>query len=230
MLIYPFSAPIILNSAIFVEYGGKTGSFTQAQLNSSFLLAEMQASKYIGTLLLPSIVTGTYPYMGRNRIATDYGYVHQLYSVNVLSKSGICGNCDLTSREGCGYIYEDTFGYIDFKVLSSICSGCAGSPYPYQIQFVYQAGLPTGVANFPGILEALTIASQIDLNEKEPGMVGMNEGVGDVGIQSFRVMDYAETRRMSSLKRTVFGSSAKANRAANLIDGSVRKARRVLML
>lgn len=239
MLIYPFSAPIILNNSIFGEYGGKTGTFTQAQLNSSYLLAEQQVSQYIGTFLLPVIVTGTYGFESRDRLITDYGYVHRLLAVNVLSKKN-CTTCDLQENDGCGYIWDDTFGYVDFKQIASTCGSCCGGwgygygwyhvNRPYQIQVVYEAGLPTGTANMPGILEALTIMAQIDLNEKEPGLVGVNEGSGDVGIERFSSMDYSETRRSSSLKRTGLGDSPRANRAARLISNSVKLARRVLRM
>lgn len=235
MQIYPFTQPIILTDNIFLDYGGKTGTFTPAQRQSSYLVAEMQASNYIGTLLLPTNVTGTFPFMGKRRIATDYGYVHQLYDVNVFSKSGLCGTCSLTDNGGCGYIYEDTFGYIDVRQSLSIC-GIAwdGSPlyyvnYPYQIQISYQAGLPTGTANLPPVLEALTILAQIDLNEKDPGNSGMNEGTGDVSIQEFRSLDYFEKRGEHSLVQTALGGSAKAMRARKLLDMAIKKARKVLL-
>lgn len=237
MVIYPFSAPIILTDSLYSQYGGLgTGSFTQAQLQSSYWLAEMQVTAYIGTPLLPVIVTGTYAYMGHQRIPTDYGYVHRLLNVNVLSKKD-WRTCDLQSNDGCGYIYDDTYGYIDFKQISTILGlsyhGYPFSPYvayetPYQIQISYEAGLPTGTANQPGILEALTILAQIDLNEKSPGVVGQNEGAGDVAIQQFRSLDYTEVRGAHSLVKTALGESPKAMRAKRLIDMSIRKARRAL--
>ena len=177
--------------------------------------------------------------MDSQRIATDYGYVHRLLSVIVLSKNGLDSQCDLLSNDGCGYIFDDTFGYIDFKQVAAVCGlslfGYPYAPYPaynypYQIKIAYEAGLPTGMASQPGILEALAIMAQIDLNEKQPGLVAMNEGVADVGIQEFRVLDYSEKRRDSSLKRTALGSSAKANRAAQLIDISLTKARRAIRI
>lgn len=239
MVIYPFGAPIILTDALYSQYGGLgTGSFTQAQLQSSYWLAEMQATAYIGAPLLPVIVTGTYAYTGKRRIPTDYGYVHRLLSVNVLSKKDWL-TCDLQSNDGCGYIYDDTFGYIDFKQISAVVGlsyyGYPFSPYvayetPYQIQISYEAGLPTGVANQPGILEALTILAQIDLNEKSPGTVGQNEGAGDIAIQQFRSLDYSEVRAEHSLIRTALGESPRAMRAKRLIDISIKKARRVLLI
>lgn len=239
MVIYPFSGPIILNNQNFIDYGGQTGTFSNTSLQNSYWLAEMSVSAYIGTLLLPHIVTGTYPVMHSSRVKVDYGYVSEILSVNVLSREK-ASNCDLTVREGCGYIYEDTFGYIDFKRLTSICS-CnwwwLGSPYPsynvgypsYQVQIAYKAGLPTGTANQPGILEALTILAQIDLNEKIPGLVGMNESPGDAPLTRFRSIDYAEGRKISMFIRTNMGQSSKVMRAKQLIDMSITKARGVLL-
>lgn len=239
MVIYPYTYPLILNDTVFTSYGGKTGTFSSAQRQSSYLIAEMQVSNYIGTLLLPTNVTGTYPYMGKMRIATDYGYVSNLYNVNVLSKGFLSSTCDLVSNQGCGYIYEDTYGYIDFKQVALICGlsfqgGWGGSAIvvpniPYQIQISYQAGLPTGTANQPTFLEALTILAQIDLNEKDPGNSGVNETSGDVGVQSFKSLDYHEVRADHALVKTALGDSAKSQRAKKLIDLTIRKARRVLL-
>lgn len=250
MQIYPFSAPIILTDAIYLAYGGRTGTFSAAQLQSSYWLAEMQVSKHIGTLLLPTIVTGTFPYTGQKRIATDYGYVSNILDVNILSVNGFSISCDLISNKGCVFIYEDTFGYLDVRqVLTSSNLGYPAvyplaypifplfNPYtftnPYQFQITYQAGLPTGTANMPGILEALVILAQMDLNEKDPGNAGMNEGVGTVGITEFAdvgTRGYREVRKQGDLKRTIFGSSPKANYAARLIDATIRKARPLLRM
>ena len=237
MLIYPFNGPIILNNTNFSQYGGVgTGSFSSFQLQSAYWLAEMQATSYIGAPLLPVIVTGTYVYQGKQRIPTDYGYVQQLLSVNVLSKQG-WANCNLQVNEGCGYIFEDTFGYIDFRQVASVCGlaywGFPFSPYialnyPYQIQIAYQTGLPTGTANQPGIMRALTILAQIELNDAFPGQVGMNESVGGVGVQEFRSLDYFEKRAEHALVKSALGDSAEAQRAKKMIDMSIKKARRVL--
>lgn len=230
MVIFPYSSPIILNNQIFTENGGATGSFTHAQLQSSYLVSEILMTSYIGTLLLPIIITGTMNYMGTSRLVTDYGYVHQIYDVTVKSKAnGI--DCTLRSDTGCAFIYDDTFGYIDFRRVASYCNcGYLGAYPPYQISVSYQAGLPTGTANLAPMTEALTILAQIDLNEKIPGLVGMNEGVGDVGIQKFSSMDdYHEERAKSALIRTNLGSSAKAMYAKRLVDAVIKKARKPLL-
>ena len=226
MVLYPHQNAIILNDSVFVQNGGLTGTFSSAQLQSSYWLAEMQISSYIGTLLLPTVVTGTFGYAGINRLATDYGYVHQILSVNIQSQqNGV--DCTLRDTSGCAFIFNDTFGYIDFRQATSFC-GCGGHVYPYLIHVAYQAGLPSGTANQPGVLEALTIVAQIDLNERFPGTVGVNEGVGDVAIQEFRSIDYSEKRGDHSLIRTALGESPKAMRAKRILDLSIRKARRVL--
>ncbi len=253
MVIYPFTQAVILNDALFSEYGGRgTGSFTSSQLAASYWLAEMQVSKYIGTLLLPQVVTGTYAYQGTQRIVTDYGYVSRLLSVQIYSQDGYSSSCDLNQTASCGYVYDDTFGYIDVKQAMNACgfaySGYFGTPYPsfpptspqtygmsspYKIGIAYEAGLPTGAASFPGVLEALTVIAQINLNEKSPGLVGVNEGVGDVGIVEYTDLGsrgYREARKSGDLKRTIFGSSPRAAYAARLLDASVIKARPALRL
>lgn len=230
MVIYPFSSSIILTRNLFVRYGGSVGSFSDEQLSDSFLTAEILATSYIGTPLLPVIITGSMNYMGTSRLVTDYGYVHQIYTVTVQSKAnGI--DCTLRSDTGCAFIYDDTFGYIDFRRVASYCNcGYMGAYPPYQILVAYQAGLPTGTANLSPVVQALTILAQIDLNEKIPGMAGMNEGVGDVGIQKFSSMDdYHEERAKSALVNTNLGSSAKAMYAKRLIDGAIKRARKPLL-
>lgn len=238
MQLYPFQTPIILTDALFSLNGGQgTGTFNSYQLQSAYMIAEMQVTNYIGAPLLPVNLTGTYPFMHQMRISTDYGYVSQLLNVNILTKTA-SNSCSLQNNDGCGYIYSDTFGYIDFRRVSFLCGwawwGSLYSPYiidqsPYQIELTYTAGLPTGTANQPGILRALTILAQIELNDAFPGMVGQNESVGAVGVQEFKsMMDYWEKRADHALVKTALGDDAMSQRAKKLIDMSVKKARKVL--
>lgn len=238
MQIYPFTSPIILNDVNYSQYGGNgTGSFSSSILQNAYWMAEMQATAYIGAPLLPVIVTGTFPFMHQNRIATDYGYVHRILGVSVLTRQG-CNDCGMTSNDGCGYVYQDTFGYVDFRQLQSICGwswwGYPFAPYilsyaPYEVQITYETGLPTGTATQPGILRALTILAQANLNDMFPGIVGQNESVGMVGIQSFKSLDYSEERAKTALVKTALGDDAQSQRAKKLIDMSIRKARKVLL-
>lgn len=222
MITYPHQSAIILDDTIFNLYGGQNGSFSQQQRNAAYWLAEKQATNYMGTLLLPTAVTGTFGYAPR--IITDYGYVHQILDANILSANG-WQSCSLAQNSACAWIWDDTYGYLDTSCLISYCN-CAGYIIPYQFQVAYQAGLPTGTANQPDILLALTMAATITLNEMT--FPSMNEGVGDVGITEFSSLDYKEVR--VRFKQTVFGSSAKAAKIASLLDGAVKKARPTLML
>lgn len=203
-------------------YGGQTGSFSVGQRSAAYLIAEQQASNYIGSLLLPTIVTGTWGYA--SRIVTDYGYVSRVYSVGILG-AGSSVNCALDSNSGCAFVWEDTYGYLDIGCVFNYCN-CGGVSAPYQIQVAYQAGLPTGVASQPAVLLALTMAAQISLNEMI--FPSQNESTGDVGVQEFSSLDYREVR--VKMRRTVFGTSAKAEKIANLLDGAIRKARPALVL
>lgn len=236
---YPFSSPIILNDDIFSQFGGQgTGTFPSATLQAAYQMAEIQVTDYIGAPLLPIAVTGTYPFMHQNRIATDYGYVSQLLGVSILTKQN-CNDCGLTiNSNACGYVYQDTYGYVDFRQLATVCGwswwGFPYSPYvltyaPYQIQFAYITGLPTGTASQPTILRALTIVAQTNLNDMFPGVVGQNESVGAVGIQEYHSLDYFEKRAEHALIKTALGDDAMSQRAKKLIDSTVKRARKVLL-
>jgi len=222
MLIYPYSTPLILTEDIYVEYGGQTGTSTATQRQNAFLIAEQRASKYIGTFLLPTIVTGTYPYNSSNFIVTDYGYVSQILSANVLSLQGST-TCELKSDSGCAYIFEDTFGYLNYSCVQSLCN-CAVYQSPYQFQIAYEAGLPTGTANQAGILQALTIVANIGLGQ----VAGGCGSDGDVGITEWSSMDYKEKRKDWPV--TSLGASAKAGYAADLIKATIRLVRPAITL
>ena len=232
--IYPFSTPIILNDVIFSMYGGKgTGTFTNAQLQAAYQIAEQETVNYIGTFLLPTIVTGTYSSVPTHihRIATDYGYVSRILSVTVKTQKVTQANgCELVDNDGCAFIYNDTFGYLDVHQLQSQC-GCASWPNdPYLYQIAYEAGLPTGTANLPSMLLAMTMVAQITLNEMFPGLVGQNESTGDAGIQEYESFGYHERRTAHALTRTAFGGSAQSSKAAQLIRSCIKLARKSLRI
>ena len=224
MITYPYTDPIILTDSILIVYGGQIGDSTVAQRKNAYLIAEQRATKYIGTFLLPTIVTGTYPYNSSHFIVTDYGYVSSILSAKVFSTQG-SSTCTLASDSGCAYIFEDTFGYLNYSCVQSVCN-CAQWQSPYQFQVAYQAGLPTGTANQPGILHALTIVAELALNEIV--FPRQNETAGDRGITEWKSLDYSEKRK--GLKRTALGQSARANLAADLIDMTVRRAIPAIML
>ena len=86
---------------------------------------------------------------------------------------------------------------------------------------VYQAGLPTGTANQPNMLLALSTYADIVMNE----IIGFgNEAPGGVGVQEFSNQSYREKR--TKLGKTGFGSSARAQFVSRLLT-SFRKLRYV---
>lgn len=235
---YPFTSPIILNDAIFSQYGGQgTGTFPSVTLQAAYQMAEIQVTNYIGAPLLPITVTGTYAFAHQSRIATDYGYVQQVLSVSILTQQN-CNDCNLhVNPQACGYVYSNSYGYVDFKRLAGTCGwswwGFPSSPYvlnyvPYAIQIAYLTGLPTGVATQPTILRALSIVAQTNLNDMFPGVVGQNESVGAIGVQEFASLDYRERRADHALIKTALGDDAMSQRAKKLIDATVKRARKAL--
>ena len=224
MKIYPYTSPIILNDTMYTTYGGQIGDTTVAQRNNAYLIAEQRATNYIGSFLLPTIITGTHPYNYNQFIATDYGYVHQVYSATVLSMNNL-QTCTLQSDSGCIFIFNDTYGYLNFSCVDTIC-GCGGWKQPYQFQLAYQAGLPTGTANQPSVEHGLSIVAELALNEMR--YPRMNESAGDIAVESWSGLDYSETRKRNA--RTALGESPRAHYAAELIKSTVNLARRAIRL
>jgi len=225
MQLYPHQIPIVLNNASFLLYGGQTGSYNQAQLDAAYQIAEQQATTYLNTFLLTTIVTGTFGYAPR--IVTDYGYVNRVLGVNILSRDNWT-NCTLQSKNGCVFIWEDTFGYLDVGCVVNYC-GCGGSPAPSQIQVVYEAGLPTGVASQPAVLLALTMAATISLNEMI--FPSANESTGDIGVKEYTSMGYSGySEKRVDMQQNAFGSSAKAIKIGQLISSTIKRARPRLYL
>lgn len=202
MMIYPYSSPIILTEDIFVAHGGLTGTSTPAQRQIAFTVAEERVSDDLGTFLLPTTVTGTYGY--KPFIVLDHSYLLNVMTLQFLDDEHDVYWSDTGSYTEYYRIYEDTYGIVDVEALSHIC-GCSQRGYPYHVRIIYEAGLPTGTANHPNILMALSGYAQIILNE----VVGYgNESVGDAGVQSFSNQEYSETRK--KLMNTAYGNSAKA--------------------
>ena len=222
MKLYSLNTPIILNNATFLLYGGQSGSYTQPQLDAAYRIAEQQATTFLGTFLLPVIVTGTFGY--QPRIVTDYGYVNRVLGVNLLSRDSWT-NCTLQSDSGCVFIWDDTFGYLDVGCVASYC----GCPSPSQVQVVYEAGLPTGVSSQPAVLLALTMAATISLNEMI--FPSANESTGDIGLKEFTSMGYSGySEKRVATARNSFGNSAKAYKIGQLLGSTIKRARPKLFI
>lgn len=221
MDIYPYNSAIILTDSIFVAYGGHTGSSTAAQRTAAYLIAEEVATDDLNAFLLPTRITGTYPYRP-SALITDHAFVHSIDVVRFIDREETI----YWATTGTSNIYvslrDQDYGIVDIDYLLAGCNcHTHDSMTPYQVQVIYTSGLPTGVANSSKVLLALTTYADIILNEIQG--YG-NEAPGDIGVQSFSNQDYKETR--VHLFRTSFGSSAKAHFASRLLT-SLRKYRYV---
>ena len=222
MIVYPHSVPIILDDATYIAYGGHTGTTTSAQRQAAYLIAEMAASEEIGTLLLPTIVTGTYLYNELFPFLTlDYTYVHRVINTTFIDIEEDRYWSQLGTANEYVSLRNDERGLVDIHYLIGNCSQCYGAwEFPYRVEVVFEAGLPTGTASKANYLLALTTYADIIVNE----IIGYgNEAPGDIGVQSFKNQEYSENR--VALLRTSFGTSARAQFAKGLINKSKRRQR-----
>jgi len=218
--------PDILTDDIFVAYGGATGTTTAAQREAAYDIAESQAAEEVGTFLQPTDVTGTYswPIIFGIPLQLPYTYLNSVASVTSIHEAGCDCADDSIELEGCAWIKDAPGGLVDLRecgnTLKASCSGCrcggVGWAGAYQARIVYNAGLPASAASDSVILMALTVAARLALEQITDPEAAAG-GAGDPGIKSFRSLTYSETRAESSYKNTAFGSSAKANYAANLL-------------
>lgn len=210
MKVYPHSSPIILDDDTFIELGGETGTSTSRQRQAAYLSAEKKASTFIGSFLLPTTVTGTYPQDYTRPVITDYGYVNEVKSVFLRSRD-FDSDCSITETEKCAYIRDDGYGVLDINCAISCCQ-C--TPFNiYQVQVAYEAGLPTGTITQDDYLSAL-----VSLADQELKIIsgdGGTEGNYGIGIKSFSNQSYSEQR--VALNKTDLGSSPRANWIAGVL-------------
>lgn len=208
----------ILNDDTFVLYGGQTGTTTAAQRDIAYQIAENNAELQIGTFLSPTTVTGTYtwPPMNRSSFALKESHLKGVVSVTTVHEAGCDCLVDAVELSGCAWIMNLEGSIIQVRecgtVLRNNVCNCWGYGKPFQVRVVYTAGLATGTHTDPSLLQALTIGSQIALDQ-----VTM-QFPGEAGIKSFRSLSYSETRTDGSVKHTSFGNSPRANYAADLLD------------
>lgn len=202
---YPYNSPIILTDTIFLQYGGQTGTSTNDQRQASYLLAEEQATEDLSAFLLPTRITGSI-FWKSSFAETEYGHVQRI----LLASATKINSLDPLETEivtGAALIRSAQYGYLDLVFPNY------WNPKLYTVSVVYESGLSSGTSFNPSILQALTIAAQINLNEMDSSL--SNESTADVGVQKFSNQSYTEER--TKLGRTTFGTSALAQRAARLI-------------
>lgn len=217
------TTPQILDDSIYTQYGGQTGTSTVAQRTAAYAIAEGQAVDEIGTFVIPTVVTGTYswPPMGQF-FKLPFDRLASIASVTSIHETGCECASDSTELEGCAWIIDPDFSIVDLRVcgntLKWACSACSCrggvGGLPKQFRIVYTAGLPAGAASDPRLLQALTVVAEINLWQVlDPHSA--EGGPGDPGVQKYSVQGYSEER--TPLRRTAFGSSARANFAAKLL-------------
>lgn len=216
MIEYPYIAPIILTDTLYTAFGGHNiDTSTAFQRQAAYYIAEIQMTDHLNAFLLPTKVTGTYswPLLGKP-VELDYCYVRTVDKVRVKSEKCDC-SCDLDTKDGCAFVISDIYGYVYLKqTTGALCEcGCAFTP-PFQAEIVFTSGLYSGSSYRSPMLLALTMAAEINLNEIIDQ--GANEGTGDIGITQFQNQDYREVR--VALGRTSFGTSARAQKIANLVS------------
>lgn len=221
MHVVPVTSPQVLTEDIFVSYGGHTGSASALQLASAFCIAEQRAAQEICTPLVPTQITGSAGAYKVNLLAfgqpftLPHTHLRSVDSVHLVCES--CGaDCVVTQQSACVHIKNFMHSIVELRVSSSsICGTCRVCGSPLNFQLHYTAGLEVGLAaSVPSILNALTIAADIALQQMVDS--GASEGgPGDPGVQKWGSLTYREER--TKLRHTAFGSSARANYAADLI-------------
>lgn len=208
---YIKQAPQIMTDTIFQNYGGSLGDSTPFQRIAAYCIAEVAAELDIGSYLLPTIYTGTYMW-ANSEVNLDHTYINQLVQTTFIAFDGDRYYTISGVNNNYQAMRDWEYGILNLATFYNICA--SGWQIPWQVEVVYNAGLSSGTSFSPIVLNALTIYSQIVLNE----MIGYgNEASGDIGVKEFSNMDYTEKR--VAMIQTAFGSSAKANFAHKQLSG-----------
>lgn len=205
---YPYNHAIILNDPTFYEYGGQRGSSAPGQRQAAYFISELAACDDLSTLLLPTIVTGTYLYNPLHEFILDYGYVTRIIRSGYICQSENLFHTVWGTANNEVTLVDGEYGRV---IINGYCGVCDGGIFPYKVQFVYEAGLPSGTSTRPDVLLGLVTYANIILNEIQG--YG-NEAPGDIGVTDYRNQGYSESR--VALLRTVYGTSAKAQFAHKL--------------
>jgi hypothetical protein len=221
---YPFSSAFILDDTTFTAYGGDSTLGIAAQRAACYWLAEKKVSENLNTFLKPVTVTGTFAQVGAS-IILDHAYINYVTTVRFIDTEEVIYFTASGTASEYFSLRNDVYGILDIHYLVAHCSVChshGALNYPYQVQVVYNAGMPTGTSIMPDVLLALTTYAKLMLNE----IIGYgNEAPGDVGIEEFSSQQYREVRR---IQNTDFGNSPQAIFANRLLRG-LRKHRYVGM-
>ena len=229
---YHHLSPVILNDEVFERYVPELtiGDESQTdQRQAAYLIAEQQMIRALRTPLIPTQVSGTFPFsVPYEPIILPHVFVRSVDAITAYGWQGGC-NCDMLDINACAYL-RNYLGIIDTKIIAGYySSGCGCTPRtPHHFDITYTAGLTTGTAYQDASLhQALSMLAKIELLEMlDPG--ALEGGGGDPGIQSYSGPGYSETRTAGSVKSTPLGESVLANKAWRLVRHLYhRRARRL---
>lgn len=218
---YHHLSPVILDDEIFERYVPELtiGDASQGdQRSAAFLIAEQQMIRALRTPLIPTLVSGTFPFrIPYEAIILPHVYVRSVDTITAQGWDNQC-SCEMLDINACAYL-RNYLGIVDTKVIAGYYrSGCGcRSITPHHFNISYTAGLTTGTAYQDASLHrSLSILAQIELLEMlDPG--GLEGGGGDPGVISYSGPGYSETRTKESVRRTPLGNSVMANKAWNLV-------------
>jgi len=211
----------ILSDTLYSELNGGVGNSTSSQRNVAYLIAEEQVMRFIGTFLVPTVVTGTFPWPSTDRFQIPVKYVSNVYSVFAVHESGC--ECGTIEYNGCAFILDGPNGVISIRNCGNIASGCAGCGCASangggggglrQFRIAFEAGHPQ--LQFAGSAKmALVKAAEAALNQIIDPSKALG-GPGDPGLTSYSDSGYSQS--MTGLKDTPFGGSPEANYVARLL-------------
>lgn len=213
MNLYPYSSAFILNDVLYNLYGGDATLGTSQQRKLAYWLSEKAVSENLKTFLQNTTVSGTFAHVTPT-ILLEHAYINSVAVVRFIDTEERIYFTASGSTSAYFSLRDDTYGIVDLHYIVGSCGNCSHGgvlTYPYQVQIIYTAGLPSGTVYQPNVLMALSTYATIILNE----MIGYgNEAPGDVGVEQFSSQNYSETRR---IKNTDFGNSPKAIFANRLL-------------
>lgn len=215
------TTPSILTEDIYEQYNGTNKNIsTDDQRMAAFAIAESQMGDELRTPITQTTFTGTYTWPSYDVIELEHTRLASVGSVTAVHDTGCNCAADSIEISGCAWIKHAEAGIIDVRecgnTIKASCAGCncGHGGRPYQARVVYTAGLPAIAASDPRLRQALVIVADLALEQiVDPS--GAESGPGDIGVQSYSSVGYSETR--VTLKMTAFGSSARANYAANMV-------------
>lgn len=230
--LYPYTEAQILTDSIYSDYGGDLDCSSSVQRSAAYFIAEKAMARNLSAFAPITTVTGTYAYPfssshpGRE-LDLWWKYVQNVTQVKFIdTRETKYYTINGTANIHIG-LRDREYGILD---VFTIAGNCNCLPYfnyynvasltPYQVEVVYEAGLPTGTYTSPDYLVALTTVADIMLNEF--GGCG-SESSPFVGITEFRNQQYSEKRM--GLYMTALGTTPRAMFAYNLVKDLQRHRR-----